>query len=271
MQKTLGWIMLLAGVFMLFASIAFPMVIIIIDDTPPLIEVTQSLPQIGQTYGMVTVVQLACKDLESGITSVRMTIDGATYNLQYDSTTADGWRIYKYTLPAPGIIAMGDHTFNTIVQNGAGLTNSYGGTFQIYTELQGRWFVNDQEILSPLQTFYFTTRTLNFKFVKTQGVADNLLTVTVDYSGPQTGTITLSNTATSIWTGSTTFVAGQYTMVLSASDGLMVIRMSILQMNLNYSPIELPTLNMLQIFGLASTGIGLLLMFTGKKVAGKKH
>jgi hypothetical protein len=277
MQKSLGWIIFLAGISILLVSsgIAVAMVTIIIDDTAPLIEATQCLPQIGQSYVMLTAVQGACKDLESGITSVRMAIDsgggGGNYALQYDSTTADGWKIYKYTLPAP-IQTIGDHTFNLVVQNGAGLVNSYGGTFKIYTQLQGRWFINDQEILSSLQTFYFTTKTLGFKFLKTTGVEDSKITVTVAYSGPETGTMTLPHTAASTWISSKTFLAGQYTMVLSASDGLMVVKMSMFQMNLDYSPPTIPQLNMRQIFiftsmsiGLITTSLGLILMFIGKK------
>jgi len=255
--QVLSVLMILVGLLLAFNLLS--LATIVIDDTAPLIEATQSQPQIGATYTMLTEVFLACKDEESSISSVTCSLDGAPpFTLTYDQTTADGWQIFRKTLNAP-ITSAGSHTFDFTVKNKAGLTNGYGGSFTIYTQLQGRWFINDQEILSQLQTFYFTTRTLTFKFSKTQGGPDNTITCTVKYQGPESGTLTLSNSAANTWTATKTFKAGQYTMTLEATDGLVVIRMATLQLNVDYTPP--PAVSLSQLLGIGLIAVGAVLAF----------
>jgi hypothetical protein len=256
--------MLLAGMFMLFVSVAFPMVTVVVDTTPPNIG-PLAIPVNGAAYDSVSTLFLYCGDSQSGIKSVTCTIDSTTYTLVYINSNGgipsypEYWN-YMLTTPITG---SGSHMFSFTVTNNAGLTTTKSGSFTIYVGLTGTWYVNNIQITSISQTVYATSATVNFKFSKLSGIADSSITCTVWEGTTQLSTLT--NSATSTWTGSYTFANGQHTLDLKASDGTQTVTMSVLGLQVGPEGFELPQLNMLQIFGLASMGFGVLIIATSKK------
>ena len=266
MQKTLGWIMLFAGVFILFVGYAFPMVMVVVDTTPPEWGVTSDgvtlalCPKDGDVLQKCGKIQARVKDPESGVSSVTAWIDGTQYDLPLSIGT-----IYSgvWQMGITPITTSGTYTINYTAINKAGLSRTYSGSFQIYTGLQGEWYVNGIEITESTQTIYSTVTTINFTFVKTAGIEDSEITCKV-MEGATTH-LTLNNTASSTWTGSKVFPNGRYDLQLQASDGTNTIIMAVIGMQVGPESFQLPQVNMLQIFGLASIAIGTLLVFTGKK------
>jgi hypothetical protein len=263
MQKTLGWIMLFAGMFMLFVSIAFPMVTVVVDTTNPIIDST--VPSNGQTYSSLTYLTVYCHDSESGINSVSGYWDSQpTKYLTKTGTSGSSevWQYGPFTAAEIGSLTVGSHTFNFLVTNNVFRQTSVSGSFTMYTALTGKWYVNEIEITSSTQTVYAATATVNFKFVKTAGTTDSSITCTV-WEGT-TKLLTLTNSATSTWTGSYIFSLGTHQLQLKASDGTTTITMAVIGMQIGPEGFELPQLNMLQMLGLASAGIGLVLILFGK-------
>ena len=266
MQKTLGWTMLLVGVFILFVSYAFPMITLIVDNTAPIFGPT--VPATGVTYTSLDKLTAYVRDPESGIASVTGKIDTSSYSLSFvGSIPVEGtvFELWQYMFSAP-FATSGLHTFDFTAVNKAGLSKTYSGTFTIYTKLQGKWFVNAIEITSSSQTITSTRLTVNFKFAKTAGVEDSQITATVWKGTAKLLDLTYNsaNPAAHEWMGSYTFTAGTYVLDLKAFDGTNYVTMSVLYMQVGEPFFELPQLNMLQIVGLASTGIGLVLILFGK-------
>jgi len=259
MQKTLGWIMLLAGVFILFVGYAFPMVTVVVDTTPPAVRLIHPSTATGSS---LTELVACVIDPESGIKSVICEVADTTHSLfcvRRDPLSKDE----KWYLDITDITTPGDYPYSWTITNKAGLSTILGGTYTIYTDLQGKWYVNDIEITSPAQTVYAPSKTVSFKFVKTAGVADSSITCTV-WEGT-TQLLTLTNSAMSTWTGSYTFTLGKHTLDLKASDGTQTVTMSVIGLQVGPEGFQLPQFSMLQILSLASIAIGTLLVFTGKK------
>ena len=262
MNRSLGYIMFMAGLGMLLISFVFPMVIVVVDNTPPAWRILH--PSTATGTALIELVAYV-KDPESGIQSVTCNVAGTTHSLSYVLTDSI-FKDEKWYKDIPDITATGSYPFEWVITNKAGLTTTVTGTYTIYTGLQGKWYVNNIELTDPTQTIYSTSTTVNFKFVKTAGVEDSKILCSV-WEGT-TQLLSLPNTATSTWIGSYTFTAGSHTLALKAYDGTTTVTMSVIGMQIGTTTPQLPQLNTLQILGLASTGIGLLLIFTGRKKGG---
>jgi len=277
-QRTLGSVMLFAGIALLFAGFMFPLVTVVIDTTPP--EIGSAYPNVNMVYASVDYLEVHVRDVESGIKSVKCDFWDSTYvHLQspllfYKQMDGDWeiWYLAANTLtPVPSggntyfapIKIAGTYMVTWEVINKNDVKTTLTGTFTVYPNLLGEWYLNTVLITSPTQTVYSTTPTIDFKFVKTAGVADNLVTCTV-WEG-STKLLTLTNSATSTWTGSYTFANGKHTLDLKASDGTQTVTMSVIGLQVGSGGFELPQLNILQISGLASAGIGLVLIVASKK------
>jgi hypothetical protein len=266
MQKTLGWTMLLVGIFILFASYAFPMATVVVDTTPPVI--TLLIPPTPGTGNMIAYLEAHVIDQESGISTVQCKIQGlpwgyTTYDLAYKQTIDPTTGEQRWYADIEDITTPGDYPLTWTVKNNAGLTTTVSGTFTVYTAIQGKWYVNNVEITDPTQTIYTTNPTVSFKFVKSAGISDSSITCAV-WKG-STKLFDLTNSASGTWTGSYTFANGRHDLSLKASDGINTVTMSIIGLQVGAEGFQMPQLNTLQMLGLASSGIGLLLIFTGKK------
>lgn len=263
MQRKLGWIMLFTGAVLLCGGLMnWSLVTVIPDTTPPEWMIASDgrvaiYPCDGETYDKVSAVIVGVEDPESGVNSVIAVVDGASYSLTQSRL------VWKVTFePLSG----GEHTVELTATNNNGLTNTYVATFWVYSSLQGKWYINTIEITSPDQEIRLTTLTLTFQFVKTVGVADSKVSCVVDWAGPEAGTIKLTNTATSTWTGTKTLTqGGTYTVTLTADDGVSEITMSIFDLGVGPQPIEWPRLNPMSILGLACMFIGTIMIATSKR------
>jgi len=262
MQKQLGLALMLIGVVMFVygTSVSLGYVLVTIDDTPPYWRLLHPSTATG---GALTELVAYVKDDESGIENVTCTVGGYTWDLAHVGDDPDfhdeHW--YRYI---PEITEPGDYPYTWTITNKVGLTTTVTGTYTIYTELQGKWYINGIEITSPTQELILPTKTLEFKFEVTTGTVQ---TCTVEWSGPETGSMTLEETLSHTnWIGTHTFTqSGTYTMTLTASDETSTVTMAVWGVNLGgeagWSGIEL---NMWQWTGLALIGVGSIFTLKGK-------
>jgi len=217
------------GCVLLFIGLVYPMVTVVMDDSPP--EVYATAPADGVTYAIENIndlVSVQCRDLESGIKAVSFKLDGGVvYGLDF-KTNAGNWEIWDMSNYSPIPISSGSHTFWFGIINNNDLTTEISGTFDVYIELQGKWYINNIEITDPNQVVRVTTKTLTFKFYKTQGIEDSAISCWYEYSGPSSGQTDMPNTAPNTWEQSQTFTAGgTYNFVLKANDGRTTVTMAI--------------------------------------------
>jgi hypothetical protein len=267
MQKSLGWIMLFAGLALLFYGTVSPAVVVGTDTTPPTWNLASDgslaiSPKNGDIFSNTNIIMAGVADPESGVSSVTVQVDSTTYTMTLKMGTANDGVWYYMGLSVPS----GTHTVKYVATNNVGLSTTYTGSFQIYTALQGNWYVNDVLITDPAKEVWSSSATFTFKFVKTAGIADSGITCTGWESG--TKIFTLTNTALNTWTGNCTFTLGKHTVDLKASDGTATVSMSIFNLGAGQQPLQLPNVNLMQMTGLALVGIGSLVIITGKKGSG---
>jgi hypothetical protein len=244
---------LLLGIVFILNPPPISYITAIMDTSPPVISATT--PANGITYVSIPQVNCTCTDPESGISEVSLQIDANTADLMsvtgntYYATTSASWGTAN---------TAGSHSFTFTVTNGNGLQTVVSGTYAIYTGMTGAWTVNGISITSPTQVLRLTTLTLSFSFTKTAGSApDSAVSATVSWTGPATGSLTLSNTASHQWTGSYTFTTGgSYTVTLRAYDGTTTITFAILDAGLQISTISFPSLLLVQYIGIMFAAIG---------------
>lgn len=257
-------------IVVLCMSIGVPltfMALTTIDDTPPSIWNTQPID--GQVYqpDTLTYVEMWARDDESHVNGATAyyILDGGTpikLDLQPSQPVAYPRAIAfeKSGLSEPSV---GTHTFKFQVKNNNDLLGELSGTFQISgttppTELEGTWYINGIPLTSPNQVVRLTTKTLTFKFTKTEGIEDTGILCTVDWTGPTIGRIALLNTGPSTWSQTYTFVeGGQYSMSLQATDGTQTVTMSIFDVGLGdgWQPSKL---QLMMFGGITFIGIGIV-------------
>jgi len=256
-----GVILILVGLLFFTNVLAF--VTVVVDTTGP--EIAGTTPANGVTYAQLTSLDVHCRDLESGVKSVQMVINGTSYGLKYQAASPNypNYDWWTKDLSYTPINTPGTYTYTVTVTNNAGLQTSQSGTFTIYTQLQGKWFVNDQEITNTSQTVYSTSTTVTFKFQKTAGIADSYLSCWVQEGGTKILTLTLTDTTNHIWTGSYTFSAGSHNLALKANDGTTTITMSIVGLQTGEQPTTLqpPPIGLNQMLGIALIAVGAVLAF----------
>jgi len=216
-----GLVLLAVGISLLFIGFVVPIAVLYVDDTPPVWRILHPSTATGTS---LTELVAYVKDPESGIQSVTCTVAGTTHSLSY-ALTDTFFKDEKWYKNIPDITTPGAYPYEWKITNKAGLTTTQSGTYTIYTELQGKWYINNIEITSPTQEIYSSSLTASFKFVKTAGIADAYITCTIKEGG--TTLLTLTNSAASTWTGSYTFARGKHTLSLDATDGTKTISMSL--------------------------------------------
>ena len=226
MLRNPGIILALLGAMLLIGSSVYGMVIL------EILEDFASVPEDGGVYSTLTKVSITTPTELDGepVSKVVYYQDGAKVGalptIAPPPSLTWGTNIDEPT--------EGSHTFKFEIYVGlpvgsATLQSTVSGSFTMekpVVVLQGHWYVNNKKIVSSGDTISTIDRTVSFKFVKTQGVRS--LTATVSWTGPETGSKTLSTSDDITWQGSHTFGAyGTYTVDLVADDGEEQIVMSV--------------------------------------------
>jgi len=271
-----GNILIVAGAFMLFFALVFPLVTLVVDTSKPEIGFTYTVPQHGGVYYEITVLTVQCRDVESGIKSVTVTITSGDqqyqYNLEYagNVTMPDGvWEIWEYQYPDSAINTPGNHSFNIIVLNNADLVNYHGGNYTIYVDLAGEWYINDQLITDSSQTIYSGSSDVRFKFVKTSGLDDSEITCWIEENGVTL--LTLTNTEPGVWYGVYTFSPGTHSITLKADDGISSVSFSIIELTIPGAeptptpPQPQPLLGMRQLLFIGGVGLIAIGLYLSKR------
>lgn len=270
MKKT-TWIatpLIVIGVILLAVGFVYPFVTVKAGDAEPPRMLPNVQPGHGATYMELTEV---CVDLEdeSGIKSVRFWC----YDLTRDrgkSVVLSGPLYHGTWKASVSITQSGDYDFWFSFEDMAGNVAFYGnkvterfdehqdmGTFTIYADLQGKWYIDDVEITSPTQTVYSQDLTLNFKFVKTKGSSDVTCTASWD-----TRYETLPKTDNE-WSKDITFPkAGTYYVTLKATDGKKTITLSLADLYVGTTPAPkvFTGLNWTKTLGFSLVVVGSLLL-----------
>ena len=277
--------MLLAGMFLLISP--YLMTTLTIDTSPPAFWGHNPTGISPHTPSPIWGTLDIWVDLEdaSDIASVSVAITGsdgysATFALAFSSNVEYGggpvplaisgspficerW-MYRWTVPAKNDVA---YSFLCTAKDALGNTGSKTLYGYSTTTVDGYFMINEQKVTVE-SNIRLATRTVTFKFVATSGSA---AIINVNVEVKKGGTIIdmgyLEKQADGItWTRTYTFTEdGTFTVNgYFYTEGQSYQRMSIL-VQIGEGGFRFPQLNMLQIFGLASTGIGLLLIFTGKK------
>jgi len=260
-------LLIVLGMVLLGVGVVYPFITLVVDTTPP--DIAATCPENGRVYTSLTEINAWVGDPETDVVSVTCTINGQTYTLRkshltpYAIADTGGYALWEYDIP--DITTGGTYSFTFRAKNKAGLTAEYSGTFTIYTALQGNWYVNNQPITSPTQTIYTTSPTVSFKFQKTAGVEDTKISCWVEEGGARILTLTLTDTANHIWTGTYTFTPGTHTIKLVASDGTNTVTFSIIGLTIQgVGGWTLTTQQTLMLIGAIAIVAGVTLRIKGK-------
>jgi len=274
MQKTLGWIMLFAGMFILFAGFKFPELATVIYETPTL-NISPSFPS-GTQASPTLLKGGAWYDIEAYLTVLdvgsltvkTVTITGTGFSQVVSLTWVhreDYDKIHSgWTAPA-----LPDETLLTFAWHvEAGTYKADATSYAKMGGPVGKFYINGQEAnIDSVFTVASPTLTLSFKATQ-QGDLITLVWIGIKCDNPIVDQqVTLKETtADTEWTGTFTLPSrGTYTLLGYISYGGKTYRLMSVFANFEAPTLQLPQLNMLQILGLASTAIGTLLIFTGKK------
>jgi hypothetical protein len=263
-MQFVGLVLILVG--LLFVTNVLSMVTVVVDTTKPTLTITS--PKDGET---ITVSQLpASVNLhykfsdDVGVVKLAIITDyGAAWELGFGS----GFAYYEGDYPVAGIPTEGSHKVTCKAVDAAGNAAEVTITFtiQVYRNLQGDWYVNDQKVTSPTQTIYVKTTIVTFTFQKTVGVDDSKISCWVEEGGTKILTLSLADTTNHVWTGSYTFANGKHALTLKASDGTSTVTMSIANLQVGETW-ELPHFNISQLLGFALIVVGVVLALQRKTV-----
>jgi len=297
MQKALGWVMLLAGIFILFISITQPLATVIIDSIAPEIDsfmmagkgsffeiskdvlnptqITKGLAHYFFGYViengnvssglMINILDSSNNNVFAmGLPETRVDPYFDTYIHQFYSSTV------TWTPQSEG-----KYTINLAITDEAGNRGEDTRYIMVTSEpveVTGYFTINGIKIEVPGNvTITLTTKSLVFQFVCTSG-AENVgdgedrpkiigFPDTTIYMNRQQGS--------DIWIASYTVSKdGTYTIhgVVTTKRNEIKVFMSIIAVI--GSPRKMLELNFLTMLGLGSTAIGLLLIFTGRRKRG---
>jgi hypothetical protein len=269
--------MLLAGMFLLVAP--YLIATLTIDTSPPEFwghNPSSTDPATPSPIWGTLDIWVDLRDA-SNISSVSVAITGsdgytATFPLAFSSNVEYGSELnpiicqrwmYRWNVPAKNDIA---YSFLCTAKDDLGNTGSKTLYGYATTAVDGYFMINDQKVTVE-SNIRLATRTVTFKFVATSG-ADTIINVNVVIKKGETiiNSGYLTKQADGItWTRSYTFTEdGTFTVNgYFYTAGQSYQRMSIIAQVGEGGGV--PQLNTLQIFGLASMFIGLVLIFASKK------
>lgn len=245
--KTINILLIAIGVALLCVGVAYPTLktrlgyrfaTVVADDTPPYWMTDAGsnpilYPLDGRTYASLHQLSAYVADPESGVASVVCTIDGTAYPLNAGIGDPYTGQMYLAIIPEQSV---GQHTFRYVATNTVGLTCEYSGIFAVSAPFQGKWYVSSGssptwvEVTSPTQTYYSSSLTINFKFVKTAGPSDGEISCKI-VEGAQSKLL-LTNSEASTWTGTMTVTGGKHQYELRAAvAGGAEITFAVLDLN----------------------------------------
>ena len=274
MQKILGWIMLLVGMALLLVGFASPFATVIY--ATPTLTIYPSFP--GGTQATPTLLRggssytieayLTILDVGSlTIKQVDITDTGFTQTVPLTWASTKDYDVIRAVWTAPVLPDGTTLAFKWYVKT----DKNYEATAYSYAKIGGpvgKFYINGLEANID-SVFTVSSPTLTFSFKATQQgdlIASVWILVKcdtpyVDQNVPMTET-----TADTEWTGTYTLPSrGTYTILGYISYGGKSYRLMNVFANLGVSEgFGLPKINTLQILGLASAGIGLVLVLFGK-------
>jgi hypothetical protein len=177
-----------------------------------------------------------------------------------------------WTCAPPGgtITTPGKYAVAMVAQDNAANNGNTGWiNFTIYSQLQGKWYINDQEITNTSQTVYSKSTSITFKFVKTAGVADQSVTVKVSGSSPtRQFTYGVDHISEGVWESTWTLEPAVWTITLQASDGIRTITYSMvnLQIGEQSPPMPPPSFSSSQMLGVVLIAVGAVLALGRKMI-----
>lgn len=221
LRARIGPIILILGLAMLITGFALGMVTVTVDTSPPAIlenDYYGATPMDGASYDILGIINCWVYEPNTALTEVKCVIDSIEYVLSYHQSggTMGGFKNYRCS-PSPddACNVEGTHSFRFVAVNELGLKGERSGSYAIQGVLNGNWFLNDIEITSPTQELKFATHTLTARFDVLSGV---VYTAKVEYSGPEDGTLLLTEVSVNRWEATKTFQSGTYSMTFSAND-----------------------------------------------------
>jgi hypothetical protein len=234
MEKLKGSTALMVlGIALLAFGAVYPFVTLVVDTAPP--TFVSTVPAAGQVYASLTSASAHVTDDVSGVKQVRFYLynyqtASYIYNAVVMSLTSgnsmDG--TWTYTFPT-ALTTPGKYAAEFIAQDNAANVKDTGWmNFTIYTQLQGNWYINDQQITSTSQTVYSSSTSITFKFVKTAGIDDSYITVIVSGSSSvRSFNYNVDHVSAGTWQSTWTLEAGTWTITLKAYDGTTTITYSV--------------------------------------------
>jgi hypothetical protein len=223
-------VLIVLGVALIALGAAYPFVTLVVDTTAP--TLSNFVPASGSVIPSINSASVTAADSTSGVQQVLFSLGNADTGqyiiYQKSATLTSGtknsgtWSVTITEVSTPG-----NYYIYWQACDYAGNWKTATVTFKIYTQLQGKWYINDQEITSTSQTVYSRSASVSFKFQKTAGIDDSYISCWVEEGGTKILTLTLTNTTSHIWTGSYTFSSGTHNIAIKAYDGTTTITYSI--------------------------------------------
>jgi hypothetical protein len=263
-MQLVGAMLILVG--LLFTLNIVSLATLVVDTSAP--ALSNFVPADRSVVVSINSASATASDSESGVSAVYFSLgsyDTKQYlikqqpaNLTSGDKYSGTWSLTFSTVSTPGNYFIywqaGDYAGNwatVMVQ------------FTIYTQLQGKWYINDIEIINTSQTIYSKTTSVSFKFQKTAGTDDAKISCWVEEGGTKILTLTLSDSTSHIWTGNYTFSNGKHNLALKANDGTSTITMSIinLQIGEEWTP---PPIGINQLLGVVLIVVGTVLALRKK-------
>ena len=208
-------ILVFAGLTLLLVGLFSPLVVLQIETLP-------SIPTDGGIYTELPVVQIVTPVTSTEYaSSVEWYLDGSNTPLTL-ALTEDMPDHRTFSAATGGTPSLGSHTYRFKI-TWHRISDSYewneqiNGSFIITTSgtLTGKWYINDMEVTSPDQIVTLHINTVTFRFMKTSAEPPDA-DVTCTVSGLPSS-LTLPNTATTIWEGTVDVPNGSYILTLTAS------------------------------------------------------
>jgi len=240
-----------------------------IDTLPP--NFTSTTPH-DKSQGFINVLWLntptavaSIQDVGSGVQSVTY-IDDAMTNMgvnqplplmKMSGTSQDGvWEADLFPIYVGDV----NYYFEFTATDNIGNVKVHSGTFFVYENLDGRWYINNVKITSPTQTIWIKDNSVEFKFLKTKGVSDDQITCSI--TGDASATLALETAGT--WTNQMSLVDGVYNLNLVANDGTNTVSMSIYGLQIGSGENIIQGISEYTILGIGLIAIGAYMMFKKK-------